>query len=160
MPLNAPTLHATAVLIGAHAVLIRGPSGAGKSRLALALIQAAQNSPYPALPIARLVGDDRVQVEAAGSRLLVRPAAALAGLLEVRGLGIRRLPYEPVARVGLIVDLAASDAARLPAEAAETATISGICLPRLTVAPGEAALPLILAWLATPQVSPSATTSY
>lgn len=145
-----PTLHATAVLIGAHAVLIRGPSGAGKSRLALDLIQSQ------ALPFGRLVGDDRVHVEAAGSRLLVRPAAALAGLLEVRGLGIRRLPYEPVAQIGLIVDLAAPEAARLPAEAAETAVISGVILPRLTVAPGEAALPLILAWRTTvPQVSRS-----
>ena len=32
-----PTVHASAVLVGARAVLIRGPSGAGKSRLALAL---------------------------------------------------------------------------------------------------------------------------
>ncbi len=150
------TLHATAVLIGAHAVLIRGPSGSGKSRLAFDLLQAAQNSSNATLPFARLVGDDRVHVEAVGSRLLVRPAAALAGLLEVRGLGIRHLAYEPVAQVGLIVDLAASDAARLPAEMAETTSISGVILPRLTVAPGEAALPLILAWLATQPVSPSA----
>ena len=152
----SPTLHATAVLIGSQAVLIRGASGSGKSRLALDLIQAAQNSSNPALPFARLVGDDRVHVEATSSRLLVRPAATLAGLLEVRGLGIRRLPYEPVAQIGLIVDLAAPDAARLPAEAAETTVISGVILPRLTVAPGAAALPLILAWRATdPRVSPS-----
>lgn len=145
---TSPTLHATAVLIGAHAVLIRGPSGAGKSRLALDLIQA------PALPFARLVGDDRVHVEVNSGRLLVRPAATLAGLLEVRGLGIRRLAYEPVAQIGLIVDLAAPEAERLPAEAAGTATISGISLPRLLAAPGEAALPLILAWRTTaPQVS-------
>ena len=39
----------------------------------------------------------------------------LAGLIEVRGLGIRRLPYEPVAVVGLVVDLAAPDGERLPA---------------------------------------------
>ena len=149
---TSPTLHATAVLIGAHAVLIRGPSGAGKSRLALDLIQASGS----ALPFARLVGDDRVHVEAAGTRLLVRPAATLAGLLEVRGLGIRRLAYEPVAQIGLIVDLAAPDAVRLPADTSETASISGVILPRLPVAPGEAALPLILAWRTTaPQVSPS-----
>ncbi|MDO9411618.1 MAG: HPr kinase/phosphatase C-terminal domain-containing protein [Pseudolabrys sp.] len=138
---DTPTLHATAVLTGRTAILIRGPSGSGKSRLALDLIQSG------ALPFARLVGDDRVHVEAAHGRLLVRPAATLAGLIEVRGLGIRRLPYEPVARIGLIVDLAAADAARLPpAGAAETA-LSGISLPRLPVAPGLAPLPLILAWL-------------
>ena len=37
----------------------------------------------------------------------------------MRGLGIRRLPYEPVAVVGLVVDLAAADAARLPGREAE-----------------------------------------
>jgi serine kinase of HPr protein (carbohydrate metabolism regulator) len=149
-----PTIHATAVLIGARAVLIRGPSGAGKSRLALDLIHAAQNSLHSALAFARLVGDDRVHVEAMSSRLLVRPASTLAGLLEVRGLGILRLPYEPVAQIGLIIDLAAQDAARLPAVASQTASISGISLPRLTVAAGEASLPLFLAWLTTAQRLP------
>jgi HPr kinase/phosphorylase len=65
----------------------------------------------------------------------------------VRGLGIRRLPYEPVARIGLIVDLAAADAARLPAAGAAETALSGITLPRLPVAPGQAPLPLVLAWL-------------
>ena len=69
------------------------------------------------LPFARLVGDDRVHAEAHNGRLLVRPAKSLAGLIEVRGLGIRRLPFEPVAVVGLVVDLAAADAERLPTEA-------------------------------------------
>ena len=143
MPLEDPTIHATAVLVGAKAVLIRGPSGSGKSQLALNLLQTR------ALPFARLVGDDRVHVEAASGRLLVRPAPALAGLIEVRGLGIRRLPYEPVAVVGLIVDLAAADAGRLPAHEAENTAISGLHLPRLPVAGDQNALPLVLAWLGT-----------
>src|SRR3954463_9773032 len=99
-----PTIHASAVLVGARAVLIQGPSGSGKSRLALALLEAAETR---TLPFARLVADDRAEIEATHGRLLVRPAPALAGLVEVRGLGIRRVPYEPVAAVGLIVDLAA-----------------------------------------------------
>ena len=66
-----PTIHASAVLVGRRAVLIRGPSGSGKSRLALALLQAAQSG---ALPFARLVADDRALVEACNGRLLVRPA--------------------------------------------------------------------------------------
>lgn len=140
------SIHASAVLIGAKAALIRGAAGAGKSQLALALIEAARAG---ALPFARLVADDRALVEVQSGRLLVRPAPALAGLMEVRGLGIRRLPYEPVAVVGLVVDLAAADADRLPArEAAETA-IEGVTLPRLTVAPGTPALPLVLAFLNT-----------
>ncbi len=67
------------------------------------------------MPFARLIGDDRVQLEPCHGRLLVRPAASLAGLIEVRGVGIRRLPHEPVGVVGLVVDLAAEDAERLPA---------------------------------------------
>jgi serine kinase of HPr protein (carbohydrate metabolism regulator) len=140
------TVHASAVLIGAHAVLIRGPAGSGKSRLALALIGAA---PSRALPFARLVGDDRVHLEAGHGRLLVRPHAALAGLIEVRGLGIRRLPYEPLAAVGLVVDLADAGAERLPAAAAQSAEIAGIRLPRLAVAAGDNPLPAVLALLAT-----------
>jgi HPr kinase/phosphorylase len=143
------SIHASAVLIGARAVLIRGASGSGKSTLAWALIQAAQNAPTGALPFARLVGDDRVHIEAASGRLLVRPAPALASLIEIRGLGIRRLAYETVAVIGLVVDLAATDAARFPAEEGAQTAVSGVSLPRLAVAPGQDALSLVLAWLGT-----------
>jgi serine kinase of HPr protein (carbohydrate metabolism regulator) len=141
-----PTLHASAVLVGAKAVLIRGPSGAGKSRLACALVEAGRNG---ALPFARLVADDRVLVEVQHGRLLLRPAPSLAGLIEVRGLGIRKVEHEPVAAVGLVVDLAAADAARLPEPAVAETRISGILLPRLAVAPGHEPLPLVLAWVRT-----------
>jgi HPr kinase/phosphorylase len=135
------TIHASAVLMRARAVLIRGPAGAGKSSLALRLLQAAGNA---LLPFARLVADDRAQVEACHGRLLVRPPPQLAGLLEVRGLGIRRLPYEPVAVVGLVVDLAV-EAERLPQPGERRAVIEGISLPRLAVAPGVDPLPRLLA---------------
>ena len=126
------------MLIGAKAVLIRGPSGAGKSALAWALLEGGRAG---ALPFARLVADDRAHVEACHGRLLVRPAPALAGLIEIRGLGIRRLAYEPLAAVGLVVDLAAADADRLPAREALETAIESVVLPRLAVAPGVAALP-------------------
>jgi serine kinase of HPr protein (carbohydrate metabolism regulator) len=142
MTAESPTVHASAVLAGARAVLIRGASGTGKSRLAIALLQAAQAG---SLPFARLVGDDRVHLEAHHERLLVRPAAALAGLIEVRGLGIRQLDHEPVAMVGLVVDLAADDAERLPA--AQDTIIAGVRLPRLAVAAGSDPLPGVLAIL-------------
>ena len=160
-----PSVHASAVLVGARAALIRGPSGAGKSRLALALLQAGSfDGAYPyrrpgghvvgmcanqQLPFARLVADDRSHLEAHHGRLLVRPASELAGLIEVHGLGIRRLPFEPLAVVGLVVDLAAADAERLPPWASERVTIDGIGLARLAVAPGADPLPRVLAALAT-----------
>jgi HPr kinase/phosphorylase len=141
---ETPTIHASAVLVGAKAVLIRGPSGAGKSRLAFDLLLAAKRG---ALPFARLVADDRSHVEVHGAYLLVRPAEELAGLIEVHGLGIRQLPFEPLARVGLVVDLAAEDALRHPGP--QAAIIAGVTLPRLAVAAGMAALPLVLAALCT-----------
>jgi HPr kinase/phosphorylase len=140
------TIHASAVLIGAKAVLIRGASGSGKSRLAWDLLQAAAQG---VLPFARLVADDRAQVEACSGRLLVRPAPALAGLIELRGLGIRKTAYEPLAVVALVVDLAAADAGRLPLPEAGKTTISGVKLPRLVVAAGLDPLPLVLAGLRT-----------
>jgi HPr kinase/phosphorylase len=142
--MTSATVHASAVLVGARAVLIRGPSGAGKSRLAHELIEAGLGN---GLGFARLVGDDRVHLEAAGGRLLVRPAEALAGLLEVRGLGLVRLDHEPIAVIGLVVDLHAADAERLPPPDRQNTEISGIVLPRLAVASGAAALPVVVAHL-------------
>ncbi len=142
----ATTVHASAVLTGARAILIRGPAGAGKSRLALALIQAAACG---LIPFACLVADDRVELAGAHGRLLARPPPVLAGLIEVRGLGIRRLDHEPVAVVGLVVDLAAAEAERLPAMAEQQIAVSGIILPRLAVAPGWDPMPPVLARLLT-----------
>jgi HPr kinase/phosphorylase len=141
------TIHASAVLVGPRAVLIRGPSGSGKSRLAFDLISAAGGP----LRFARLVADDRAELEAAGGRLLVRPARALAGLIEVRGLGIRRLPYEPVAVVGLVVDLAAADVQRLPGPQQTRVTIDGVPLARVALAFEEAALGRVIAALHLPE---------
>jgi hypothetical protein len=140
------TIHASAVLAGARAVLICGPAGSGKSRLAYAVIEAARTG---LIAFARLVGDDRVHIEATHGRLLVRPAEALKGLIEVQGLGIRRLPYEPVAAVGLLVDLGAADAERLPAPKSAVAELQGVVLPRLAVAPDADPLPILLAALNT-----------
>ena len=138
------SIHASAVLAGDHAVLIRGPSGSGKSRLTFDLIlagRAGQIAP------ARLVGDDRVHVWQRGGRLMVRPAPALAGLLEIRGLGIRRCDFVPEARIGLVVDLDAADAERLPPPDSLQTSLNGISLPRIPVARGFFGLPLVIAAL-------------
>jgi serine kinase of HPr protein (carbohydrate metabolism regulator) len=97
------------------------------------------------------VADDRAEVEPAAGRLLVRPAPSLAGLIEVRGLGIRSVPHEPVAVVGLVVDLAAADAQRLPAPEQSRISIDGISLARLAVPPGEAAMGRVIAALHLPE---------
>jgi HPr kinase/phosphorylase len=148
------SIHASAVLVGNRAVLIRGPSGAGKSRLAFDLIlagRAGQIAP------AMLIGDDRVHLEAKREQfkgqlqgpLIVRPARQLAGLIEIRGLGIRRCDFAEEAIVGLVVDLDAADAERLPPPEALMTCIHGVNLPRIPVGAGYAALPLIAAELIT-----------
>ena len=149
---TAPTIHASCVLVGAGAVLIRGPAGAGKSRLALELLMAAEGG---RLRFARLVADDRTHVEAVHGRLLARPPATLAGLLEVRGQGLRRLPYEPAAVVSLVVDLAAA-ADRLPLPGSRHTQIEGISLPRLAIAADQDALLAVMAALATAEAYESA----
>ena len=145
----AASVHATAVLVGSRAILIRGPAGSGKSRLALALIQTAGR-------FARLIADDRVELEACHGRLLARAPDALAGLIEVRDLGIRRLAHETVAVVAQVVDLAAPDAERLPEPTGRRTEIMGLKLPRLAIASGQDALPAVLAWLSSADVAPVA----
>jgi serine kinase of HPr protein (carbohydrate metabolism regulator) len=93
------------------AVLLRGPSGCGKSDLALRLIVDHG---------AVLLADDRVDVKAAGQVVMAGPPANLAGLLEVRGIGLLRLPVHDIAPVALLVDLVTRDKVeRLP----ETASV-------------------------------------
>ena len=143
------TIHASAVLVGERAVLIRGPAGSGKSRLAWALLEAARAG---IVRYARLVADDRVRIFAAGGRLLAAAPETIRGMIEVRGLGVRRLDCEPLALVGLVIELAASDGARLPEASAGEVEILGVKLQRLAVAAGEAAFPLVIARLSSAAV--------
>ncbi len=150
--LPGASVHASAVMVGDRAVLIRGPSGSGKSRLAFDLILCGRSGQ---LPPAILVGDDRVHLATVGGQLLVRPAPALAGLIEIRGLGIRRCDHVEQAIVGLIVDLAASDAARLPAQEALHTSIEGVILPRIPVTANLSPLQMVIAVLTTTESSNS-----
>ncbi|KQQ25057.1 serine kinase [Methylobacterium sp. Leaf123] len=124
------TVHASCVLLDEAGVLIRGPSGSGKSALCLALLDRF----FLEGRHARLVGDDRIRLEAHHGRLVARPHPALAGLIEIRGLGLRRLAkHSPAAVLRLVVDLVA-EAERLP-DTTATATLLGVALPRLALEP-------------------------
>jgi len=149
---GAASVHATAVLVGNRAVLIRGPSGAGKSRLAFDLILAGRAGQ---IPEAVLVGDDRVHLDTHDGQLVVRPVRQLAGLIEIRGLGIRRCDFVPEALVGLVVDLSAPDAERLPPPEALRTEILGILIPRIPAGVGFAAAPLVIAALTMTAISSS-----
>lgn len=133
--------HATAVLAGPRAVLIRGPSGSGKSKLAWDLLEAARSGK---LHFARLVADDRVALSVLNGRLIASAPKTIEGMIELRGSGIHHVAFEPFAAVGLVVDLAAGDAERLPAPSALRAEVLGVRLPRLPVPTGSDPLPVVL----------------
>jgi hypothetical protein len=99
-------IHASCVAIGGKAVLLLGGSGAGKSDLALRLIDGG----------ARLVADDRCELFARAGKLCVRAPASIAGLLELRGIGIVALPFVKSAPLAMAVRLWAQNQrrARLP----------------------------------------------
>ena len=143
---HSRTVHGSAVLVGDRAVLIRGASGAGKSRLAFDLMMAGRAGQLP--PVA-LIGDDRVLLQADQGGVTVRPAPELAGLIEIRGLGIRRCDFAAEGRLALVVDLTAEDAARLPLPSSLRTSIHGVELLRIPVAQNFSALPLVIAALTT-----------
>ena len=140
------SVHASAVMVGDRAVLIRGPSGSGKSRLAFALIVAGRAGQIPA---ATLIGDDRLILSAKDGGLHAQGVPELAGMIEIRGIGIRKCDFVAGGTVGLVVDLDASDAERLPPPKAMKTTISGLELPRIPVAGGQDPLPLVVGFLTT-----------
>lgn len=94
-------IHASCAARGGQGVLLLGPSGAGKSDLLLRLLDRGFS----------LVADDRVDLDGG----IAAAPPALAGLLEVRGLGIVRMAFAASAPVALAVELGRGD--RLPSGA-------------------------------------------
>lgn len=115
-------VHGTCIALGARAVLLRGPSGAGKSDLAFRLVREDASGET------RLVADDQVVLREASSRLVASAPSVLAGLVELRGLGLVALPSIPEAPVALIADLVARVSVPRIAEPRHE-TILGIRLP-------------------------------
>jgi HPr kinase/phosphorylase len=117
--------HGTVVWLPRGGLLIRGRPGSGKSSLARCLIQS-----YGGM----LVADDRVELSIEGGLVVARPPAALAGLLEVRGAGIVRLPWRRQAIVSFIIILGEADL--LPE--GEITHVAGVPLPGIRLPEGQA----------------------
>jgi hypothetical protein len=120
---------ANAVAIEGRALLIEGPPGSGKSSLALALIDRG----------AGLIGDDAVTLTPDDGLLIASPPPNIAGLLEVRGVGLARLDVAPPAPVALILTLGGPPPQRLPETPLPTREIAGIAVPVLSFEPGPLA---------------------
>lgn len=135
-------VHGTCVALGRRAALLRGKPGAGKSDLALRFMALPSEGELKPL----LVADDQVFVEAQpDGTLLVSPPQTIAGKIEVRGVGIAKVPYLAEAQLTLICDLVdAVDVPRMPLEAPEPVLIAGVRLPVLKLAAFEASAPLKL----------------
>jgi HPr kinase/phosphorylase len=117
----------TCVAVDGTGVLLRGRSGTGKSDLALRLIDAG----------AALVADDYTLVAVENGRPMATAPPELRGLLEVRGIGIVRLPAAEQAFLHVVIEL--SDPAtieRMPAQ--ENVRISGVTLPLFRIPAGQA----------------------
>ena len=92
-------LNATCVAVEGKGVLIVGPSGSGKSDLALRLIEGG----------ARLVADDQTEIRDEGGELAASAPAAIAGLMEVRHVGLLRVPALAKIPLALYIELASAD---------------------------------------------------
>lgn len=125
-----PLVHqASAVAIDGRALLIEGPPGSGKSSLALALTEQG----------AGLIGDDAVTLAPSEGQLIASPPPNIAGLLEVRGVGLARLPAAAPAPVALILTLGGPVPDRLPETPLPTRVIVGVAVPVLAFEPGAIA---------------------
>ena len=126
----SPAHQASCVAIGGRAVLIEGAPGSGKSSLALTLIDRG----------AALVGDDAVMLEALAGRLLASPHPNIAGLLEVRNLGL--IAYPAINRVPVALVILLDHAAPRFIQAADRAERMGVALPCIRLWPDSPVLAL------------------
>ncbi len=139
------SIHASCVAVGSHGILMRGASGSGKSTLCLQLIDGEGYGLGRKTLRARLVADDQVELFPRKGKLVARPPASLAGLIEIRGVGILATTYKKSVILKLVVDLLPpTQVERLPDQFDQQTEIEGIKLPRIAIAAGNPAAAAIV----------------
>jgi serine kinase of HPr protein (carbohydrate metabolism regulator) len=106
------------------------------------LFQPAFGSPRPAL-----IADDQVELRRHAECIVASAPPRLAGKIEVRGIGIIDVAFEPAAKLGLLVDLVPrEEIARLP-DTLKFERKLGIAIPKIQLDPfdSSAHLKLMLA---------------
>lgn len=131
----AVVVQATCVAIGGRALMIEGPPGSGKSSLALALLDRG----------AGLIGDDAVSLVRQGNAIIAAPPPNIAGLLEIRGVGIVTVPPAQAATLALILSLGEPVGDRLPEHLVKR-VIAGLAIPVLPFVPGALAPAVRAEW--------------
>jgi serine kinase of HPr protein (carbohydrate metabolism regulator) len=127
------SLHGTCLEIAGLGIFLRGASGAGKSDLALRLLEGSTDLP------AKLVADDRVLLTRDKNCLMATAPPVLRGLLEVRGIGLVRVPACTRVPLGLVVDLVQEgEIERAPEFPKAQVIIKTVALPVLVLNPFEA----------------------
>jgi serine kinase of HPr protein (carbohydrate metabolism regulator) len=121
-------IHATGLVLGTTGVILRGPSGAGKSLLAIELIDEWELRGQEA----RLVSDDRIDIEATRSGLVMYAPKAIEGLIELRGRGIVSRPFVAKAPLHLVVDMV-DTLERMVEEDALVTELDGVLIARCPV---------------------------
>ncbi len=140
---DAPeNVHGTVIALGGKAALIRGAPGSGKSDLALRCLAVAPTALIPC-PVT-LVADDRVNLQRLGDRILAEAPATIRGKLEVRGLGVLRVPSTASAELVLVADITALDQIERLPDPAPMTELLGVRLPLIHVAPFTASAPVKL----------------
>ena len=87
-----------------------------------------------------LVSDDQTLLCVQGDRLCASAPAAIAGMIEVRGVGLLTVPHNDQVRVGLVVEMIPLDKIeRLPEP--DRAEYLGIAVPLLQLDPFMASTP-------------------
>ena len=126
--MSRTNIHATGLVLGKVGLILRGVPGAGKSLLALELLDEWEARGLPA----KLVSDDRIDIEATSKGLLMHAPKAIEGLIELRGRGIVNRPFVTKAPLNLVVDLVDS-LERMVEEDSLVTELEGISLARCPV---------------------------